>query len=98
MEGRPLEATQPDSGLVEEARQGNAGAFGLLVQRYQEAPPPATFRLIASPLVSWIWIGALIVAAGGAIALWPAPLHLRARARGARAPAAVAGEPERASA
>ena len=70
-----------------------------IVQRYQDAPPPATFRLIASPLVTWIWIGALIVMAGGIIALWPAPLSLRARARSARAAApAVSGEPERASA
>jgi RNA polymerase sigma factor (sigma-70 family) len=36
VEGRPLEATQSDSRLVELARHGNAGAFGLLVQRYQE--------------------------------------------------------------
>lgn len=36
MEGRPLEATQSDSRLVELARQGDAGAFGQLVQRYQE--------------------------------------------------------------
>jgi RNA polymerase sigma factor (sigma-70 family) len=36
VEGRPLEATQSDSRLVEQARQGNAGAFGLLVQRYQD--------------------------------------------------------------
>ncbi len=36
MEGRPLEATQSDSRLVEQARQGNAGAFGQLVQRYQD--------------------------------------------------------------
>ena len=35
--------------------------------------PPATFRLIASPMVAWIWIGGLIVFAGGLIALWPAP-------------------------
>jgi RNA polymerase sigma factor (sigma-70 family) len=38
VEGRPLEATQPasaDTQLVEQARQGDAGAFGLLVQRYQ---------------------------------------------------------------
>ena len=34
---------------------------------------PATFRLIVSPLVSWIWIGALIVFCGGLIALWPTP-------------------------
>ena len=37
MEGRPLEATQPDSRLVEQAQQGNASAFGVLVERYQEA-------------------------------------------------------------
>jgi len=36
VEGRPLEATQSDSRLVEQARQGNAGAFGQLVQRYQD--------------------------------------------------------------
>ncbi|MFL5819157.1 MAG: heme lyase CcmF/NrfE family subunit [Solirubrobacteraceae bacterium] len=68
-----------------------------IVQRYQDAPPPATFRLIASPLVTWIWLGALIVVGGGLIALWPAPLRLPARMRSARA-ATVAAEPERASA
>ena len=34
-------------------------------------PPPATFRIIVSPLVTWIWLGALIVFAGGLIAMWP---------------------------
>jgi cytochrome c-type biogenesis protein CcmF len=103
-------AVEPDLGPLQrfidaaDRRFSNAGPnlqgflIAAIVQRYQDAPPPATFRLIASPLVSWIWIGALIVAAGAAIALWPAPLGLRARARGARAPAAVTGEPERASA
>ena len=36
MEGRPLEATLTDSQLVEQARRGDAGAFGSLVQRYQD--------------------------------------------------------------
>ncbi len=44
-----------------------------LTNSYSDNPPPATFRLIVSPLVSWIWIGALIVFCGGLIALWPAP-------------------------
>jgi len=44
-----------------------------LTNSYADNPPPATFRLIVSPLVSWIWIGALIVFCGGLIALWPAP-------------------------
>jgi cytochrome c-type biogenesis protein CcmF len=68
-----------------------------IVRRYQDDPPPATFRLIASPLVTWIWLGALVVAAGGLVALWPAPLRLPVRVRRASA-APVAGEPERASA
>ena len=29
--------------------------------------------MLVSPLVTWIWVGALIVFAGGLIALWPAP-------------------------
>ena len=44
-------------------------------------PPPATFRLLVSPLVTWIWLGALIVFAGGLIALWPAPARARAPVR-----------------
>jgi RNA polymerase sigma factor (sigma-70 family) len=36
VEGRPLEATQADFRLVEQARQGNTAAFGQLVERYQE--------------------------------------------------------------
>ena len=47
-------------------------AIGGLVQRYQNRPPPATFRVICSPLVAWIWAGGLIVFAGGLIAMWPA--------------------------
>jgi cytochrome c-type biogenesis protein CcmF len=44
-----------------------------LTNSYAANPPPATFRLIVSPLVSWIWIGALIVFMGGLIAIWPSP-------------------------
>jgi cytochrome c-type biogenesis protein CcmF len=44
-----------------------------LTERYAENPPPATFRLLVSPLVTWIWVGALIVLAGGLVAGWPAP-------------------------
>jgi cytochrome c-type biogenesis protein CcmF len=47
--------------------------------RYERHPPPATFRIIVSPLVSWIWLGALVVFAGALIALWPARLAVRRR-------------------
>jgi hypothetical protein len=49
-----------------------------------------------SPLVTWLWLGALIMAAGGLIALWPLPERSRRRAyvsRPASMPAASAGAP-----
>ena len=49
--------------------------LGLLVSalaaRYQFSPPPASFRMIVSPLVEWIWIGGMIAAVGALIAIWP---------------------------
>jgi cytochrome c-type biogenesis protein CcmF len=44
-----------------------------LTRSYLDDPPEATFRLIVSPMVTWIWIGALIVFGGALIALWPTP-------------------------
>jgi cytochrome c-type biogenesis protein CcmF len=66
-----------------------AQALRTLVDDYVKDPPPATFRLITSPLVAWIWIGSLIVFGGGLVALWPAPDAARKRAN-ARAAARVA--------
>ena len=51
-----------------------------LVGRYPPTAKPATFRVLASPLVAWIWTGGLIVFAGGLICLWPAPDLARRRA------------------
>jgi cytochrome c-type biogenesis protein CcmF len=65
------ELSEADRGaLLAEALRG-------LTRSYTDDPPAATFRFIVSPMVSWIWLGALIVFGGAAIALWPA---------GARAP------------
>ena len=65
--------------------------LGVIAAQYREHPPPAAFTLIASPLVMWIWIGALIVLLGGLTALWPPPAALRSRIR-ARYYARVAQE------
>jgi cytochrome c-type biogenesis protein CcmF len=70
------------------AEQQMRAAFGLAAL-LRDSPPAATFRLIASPMVSWIWLGALIVFGGGLLALWPAPDAARRRAT-ARAAARVA--------
>jgi cytochrome c-type biogenesis protein CcmF len=52
-----------------------------LVARYRADAPPARFRVLVSPLVTWIWVGALIVFGGGLIAIWPAPFGATRRAR-----------------
>jgi cytochrome c-type biogenesis protein CcmF len=44
-----------------------------LTQRFVAHPWPATFLLIVSPLVTWLWLGAIVAALGGLIALWPLP-------------------------
>lgn len=46
--------------------------LSIVAARYRSAPPPMTFRFIISPLVEWIWLGGLIAAGGGLLALWPA--------------------------
>ena len=61
-----------------------AEALRGLTRSYTDDPPPATFRFIVSPMVSWIWLGALIVFGGAGIALWPA-------GAGARRPATATG-------
>jgi cytochrome c-type biogenesis protein CcmF len=59
-----------------------ATVFAEVDRRYVANTPPATFRVIVSPLVMWIWIGAFITFGGGLIAMWPAPDGVRRRARG----------------
>jgi cytochrome c-type biogenesis protein CcmF len=99
-------AIQPDLGplqpAIDDANRKFADAkpalqgfiVAALAQRYQNRPPPATFRLIVSPLVSWIWLGALIAIGGALIALWPATALARRRAPAPEAaPAARELEP-----
>jgi cytochrome c-type biogenesis protein CcmF len=64
-------ATRPDLAFV---------VLAAIADHYRAAPPPAQFRLIVSPLVTWIWLGGLLVFGGGLIAMWPAPGR-RVRAR-----------------
>ena len=50
-----------------------------IVNTYISDRPEATFRVISSPLVTWIWIGSIVVFLGGLIALWPGPDAVRRR-------------------
>ena len=78
-------AVQPDLrtliGPIKEANrrfsdvpaEAQALILGALVERYRRAAPPATFRTLVSPMIAWIWIGALVALLGALVALWPTP-------------------------
>ena len=61
-----------------------------IANRYVTHPWPVEFLLIVDPLVTWIWIGAIIIASGGLIALWPVPSLARRRATVTARPRAAA--------
>jgi cytochrome c-type biogenesis protein CcmF len=55
-------------------------AVAEIAHRFVTHPWPSEFLLIVDPLVTWIWLGALIIGGGGLIALWPVPSLARRRA------------------
>ncbi|HEV2775585.1 MAG TPA: cytochrome c-type biogenesis CcmF C-terminal domain-containing protein, partial [Solirubrobacteraceae bacterium] len=69
------------AGKLPPALEGQAlgEALSGIVDRYIASNPSATFRVISSPLVTWIWLGAIIVFLGGLIALWPGSDAARGR-------------------
>jgi cytochrome c-type biogenesis protein CcmF len=83
---------QADRRFPHAGAQVEGAVLSALVARYLASPPPAQFRLIVSPLVSWIWIGGAILALGGLFALWPGVAPLTAvRRMPVRHPRAWAG-------
>ena len=53
-----------------------------LTRRFVTNPWQSQFLMEVSPLVMWLWIGAIIAALGGLIALWPMPAVRAGRLRG----------------
>jgi cytochrome c-type biogenesis protein CcmF len=87
-------ATLPEQPLVTRADAldptdipGNAQVIlayrllGAIEAHYVHYPPVLQFTLLASPLVTWIWLGGLIVLLGGVVAIWPPPAAMRGRVR-----------------
>jgi cytochrome c-type biogenesis protein CcmF len=90
----PAQAAQPTQRRW--IANGQALAINGLARQFVRHTWPVTFLLIVDPLVTWIWIGAIIIALGGLLALWPIPMRLRSRSRaqaGARARRRRAPEP-----
>jgi cytochrome c-type biogenesis protein CcmF len=50
-----------------------------IARRFVTHTWPVEFQFIVAPLVTWLWAGALIMAGGGLIALWPVPVLVRRR-------------------
>jgi cytochrome c-type biogenesis protein CcmF len=60
-------------------------AVAEIAHRFVTHPWKTEFLLIVDPLVTWIWLGALIIGGGGLIALWPVPALHRRRAAAPKA-------------
>jgi cytochrome c-type biogenesis protein CcmF len=69
---RKIPFVRPDEGGI---------VIAFMARDYLQHPPPAQFHFLASPLVTWIWLGGLIVFGGGLVALWPSPALVRRRVR-----------------
>jgi cytochrome c-type biogenesis protein CcmF len=74
--GMPLAQAQSELAPLWQARDA---AISGIARRFVTQPWAVNFLLIVSPLVTWIWLGALIIALGGLIALWPVPVPARRR-------------------
>ena len=70
-----------DRRVADKSPAEQAAVTGRFVRFLRDSPPPGTFRVIESPLVSWIWLGAIVTFVGGLLALWPAPDAARRRRR-----------------
>jgi len=90
----PAQARQP--GTLEAIRIERARAIAGLASRFVNHPWPVNFLLIVSPLVTWLWLGAIVMAMGGLIALWPIPTVARRRVRAAAPASAAPARPARA--
>ncbi len=75
-EGDRLFANASDDLSAEDSNQFLGLALRGLTDGYANNPPPARFRFEVNPMVTWIWLGTLIVMFGAFIAGWPTPRGL----------------------
>jgi cytochrome c-type biogenesis protein CcmF len=87
-EGDKVFAKAADALTPDQANEALGLVLKGLTDRYADNPPPARFRFEVNPMVTWIWLGGLIVLFGGFIAGWPTPRG-RTRVAGARHAARV---------
>jgi cytochrome c-type biogenesis protein CcmF len=66
-------------------------AITAIVQSYPRLEPTARVLVLVNPLVTWVWIGAIIVLLGALTALWPSTSALRSRMTASGAARIAAG-------
>lgn len=62
-----------------------------IVNSFPKSNPPARVLVLVNPLVTWVWIGAIIVLLGALTALWPSAGALRSRMTASSAAKAARG-------
>jgi cytochrome c-type biogenesis protein CcmF len=82
---RDIPTSKDPAATAAEAQALLDAAISGLADRYVAHPWATDFRFEVNPLVNWLWIGGLIVIAGGLIALMPPPAGARGRVRAAYA-------------
>jgi cytochrome c-type biogenesis protein CcmF len=78
-QGDKVFAKAGDQLTPEQRNEFLAAALKGLTAGYADNPPPATFRMLISPLVTWIWVGAFVILFGALIAIWPSPRGMARR-------------------
>src|SRR5207248_11447981 len=79
--------TAPLNGAIDVANKKFASAnpnvqaviIAAIVNRYATHAPPASFHVLVSPLIVWIWVGGAVVLLGALTAIWPSPEARRRR-------------------
>jgi cytochrome c-type biogenesis protein CcmF len=56
-----------------------AVVMAAIVNSYATHAPPASFHVLVSPLIVWIWVGGAVVLLGALTAIWPSPEARRRR-------------------
>jgi cytochrome c-type biogenesis protein CcmF len=67
---KAIPVNRPEEGMI---------VLALLGREYLKHTPPAEFHFEVSPMVLWIWLGAIIILLGGLIAIFPSPRAMRRR-------------------
>ncbi|MBI2691080.1 MAG: heme lyase CcmF/NrfE family subunit [Solirubrobacterales bacterium] len=77
-------------------RDLQAVAITAIVDSFPRTKPTARVLFVVNPLVTWVWIGSIILLLGAIVALWPAPDLLRSRLSSSAAARAARGASRRA--